>query len=178
MKSEVISRLICSQYSRQRNNKNSLNTIKGAFLMSKRMTKHTLNERVKAVLGVIEHKKSMNVIAKEYDVDYTTIESWVRKYQADGVDGLQEAKNWKRYSKELKRKAVESYLNGEGSQKVICEKFNISDPSVLRQWINLYTRGKETKSTDKRRKSMNKGRKTTQKEGVEIDQYTIANDIK
>lgn len=139
------------------------------------MTKHTLNERVKAVLGVIEHKKSMNVIAKEYDVDYTTIESWVRKYQADGVDGLQEAKNWKRYSKELKRKAVESYLNGEGSQKVICEKFNISDPSVLRQWINLYTRGKETKSTDKGREIMKKGRKTTLKERLEIVQYTIAN---
>src|SRR5699024_1826751 len=72
---------------------------------------------------------------------------------------------------------VESYLNGEGSQKIICEKFNISDPSVLRRWINLYTSGKEIQSTNKGRKSMNKGRKTTLKERVEIVQYTIANDF-
>src|SRR5699024_12331269 len=90
---------------------------------------------------------------------------------------LKEAKNWKKYSKDLKRQAVESYLNGEGSQKIICEKFNISDPSVLRRWINLYTSGKEIQSTNKGRKSMNKGRKTTLKERVEIVKYKIANDI-
>jgi len=86
--------------------------------MSKRMTKHTLDERIKAVLSVIENEKSVNMVAKNYDVDYTTIESWIRKYQADGVDGLKEAKKWKRYSKELKMKAVESYLNGEGSHNL------------------------------------------------------------
>lgn len=30
-----------------------------------------------------------------------------------------------------------------------CEKFNISSNSVLRQWINQYTSGKEIKSTSK-----------------------------
>lgn len=121
------------------------------------MSKHTLDERIKAVLSVIENKKSVNMVAKSYDANYSTIESWVRKYQANGVDGLKEAKNWKKYSKDLKRQAVESYLNGEGSQKIICEKFNIPDPSVLRRWINLYTSGKEIQSTNKGRKSMNKG---------------------
>jgi len=58
---------------------------------------------------------------------------------------------------------------------IICEKFNISDPFVLRQWINLYTSGKEMKSTDKGREIMKKGRKTTLKERLEIAQYTIAN---
>src|SRR5690625_4356140 len=129
--------LICSHYSRQRNNKNSLNTIKGAFIMSKRMSKHTLDERIKAVLSVIENKKSVNMVAKSYDANYSTIESWVRKYQANGVDGLKEAKNWKKYSKDLKRQAVESYLNGEGSQKIICEKFNISDPDRKSTRLNF-----------------------------------------
>src|SRR5699024_896836 len=144
--------------------------------MSKRMTKHTLNERIEAVLGVIEHKKSVNAVAKDYDVDKTTIRSWVYKYQTDGVDGLKAPKNCKRYSEELKIQAVNCYLNGEGSQRAICEKFNIPNHSVLCKWINLYTSGKGMKST-KERGTMLKGRKTTLNERLEIAQYTIANDF-
>lgn len=143
------------------------------------MSKHTLDERIDVVLAMIENKKSAHTIAKEYDIYKTTVESWLRKYQEDGVDGLKEAKKCKKYSKELKRQAVNFYLNGEGSLRITRENFNISDPSVLRQWINLYISGKEIKSTEKGRGigTMNKGRKTTLKERMEIVQYTIANDL-
>src|SRR5690606_27071272 len=67
-------------------------------------------------------------------------------------------------------------LSGEGSQRTTCEKFNISDPSVLRQWINQYTSGKEIKSTSKGRETVTKGRKTKLRERIEIVQYTIATD--
>lgn len=144
--------------------------------MSRRMTKHTLNERIEAVIGVIEHGKSVYAIAKEYSVDKTTIKSWVHKYQTNGVDGLKPPKKWKKYSKELKKQAVDCYLNGEGSLRAICEKFNIPNHSVLRKWINLYTSEKEMKST-KERGIMKKGRKTTLSERLEIAQYTIANDF-
>src|SRR5690625_2226332 len=99
--------------------------------MSKRMSKHTLDERIDVVLAVIANKKSVHTIAKEYDIYKTTIESWVRKYQEDGVDGLKETKKCKKYSNELKRQAVNFYLNEEGSLRRTCEKFSISDPSVL-----------------------------------------------
>src|SRR5699024_9578188 len=145
--------------------------------MSKRLTKHTLDERIQAVLYVIESKKSVHVIAREFGVDRSTIESWVRKYRSDGVDGLKEAKKWKGYSKELKSQAVAYYLDGKASLKKTCEIFNISDPYVLRQWIKIYTSGKEIKSTSKGRGLMAKGRKTTLQERLEIVQYTIANDL-
>jgi len=32
-------------------------------------------------------KNKLHTIAKEYEVDSTTIEAWVRKYQSDGVNG-------------------------------------------------------------------------------------------
>src|SRR5690625_4371799 len=99
--------MICSQYSRQRNNKKFSTTLLGAFSMSKRRSKHTLDERIEAVLRVIEGRVSVSKIAKEYSVDRTTINLWVRKYEADGVDGLKEARTWKKYSSELKRTAVE-----------------------------------------------------------------------
>ena len=143
--------------------------------MSKRMSKHTLNERIEVVLSVLENKKSIRAVAKEYDIDNSTVKTWVQKYRTDGVNGLKEAKTWKCYSKELKKQAVNFYLNREGSLRATCKKFNISDPSVLRNWINLYTSGKEMKSTSNRRGIMKKGRNTTLKERMEVAQYTISN---
>ena len=117
----------------------------------------------------------MTVLRLSYGFS-TTIKLWVHKYEADGVDGLKEARTWKKYSSELKREAVGFYLNGEGSLRTTCKKFNISSNSVLRQWINQYTSGKEIKPTSKGRGTMTKGRKTTLQERIEIVQYTIANE--
>lgn len=141
------------------------------------MTKHTLDERTQAVLSVIRDKKPVKTIAREYDVNKATIQAWVRKYEADGVNGLKENKGWKKYSQELKMEAVKYYLNGKAGLKPTCKKFNISDPSVLRQWIKHYTSGKRNKSTGKGRSTMKTGRKTTFKERIEIVQFTIAHDF-
>lgn len=140
------------------------------------MTKHTLDERVTAVLSVTEEHQSINTVAKEYNISKSTLKDWVRKYQAEGAEGLKGARGWKKYSLELKRNAVDFYLNGEGSLYEACAKFNISSISVLSQWIKLYTSGKELKSTSKGRDPMKPGRKTTLQERIEIAQYTIAND--
>ena len=44
----------------------------------------------------------------------------------------------KKYSKELKIKAVQAYLNGEGSLREICKKYGIKDNKSLRSWILWY----------------------------------------
>lgn len=140
------------------------------------MSKHTLAERVTVVLSVIERQISANTVAKEYKVSNLTIKEWIRKYQAEGVDGLKETKTWKRYSSELKIRAVNFYVAGKGSLTETCKVFNISSTSVLRRWINLYTSGQDIKSTSKGRNPMKPGRKTTIQERIEIAQYTIANE--
>lgn len=66
--------------------------MKGVFIMSRRTTKHTLDERILVVQKVLEKKKSISTIAKACEVDNNTVKSWVRKYQKDGTDGLKEAK--------------------------------------------------------------------------------------
>ena len=43
-----------------------------------------------------------------------------------------------KYSFEFKLKIVQEYLNGEGGYKFICNKHNISDPSILRRWVSAY----------------------------------------
>ncbi|TFD93811.1 helix-turn-helix domain-containing protein, partial [Jeotgalibacillus sp. R-1-5s-1] len=70
---------------------------------------------LKVVLSVLDEKKSMGVVSKEYSVAKSTLNDWIRKYQSDGIDGLKESKTWKAYSQELKRQAVDYYLAGQGS---------------------------------------------------------------
>ena len=41
----------------------------------------------------------------------------------------------KKYSAELKLKAVKAYLSGEGSYRDISRKFGISHHDILRDWV-------------------------------------------
>ena len=81
----------------------------------------------------------------------------------------------KKYSKELKIRAVKSYLEGEGSQREICRRYGISRHSVLQRWIKWYNGHKEFKnrSSAKGEIYMTKGRKTTQTEHSEIVAFCI-----
>ena len=145
--------------------------------MSKRTTDHTLDEKLKAVSCFVDEKKPMGTIAKEYRVAKKTLQTWVRKYQSDGIDGLKESKTWRRYPQDLKLQAVDYYLTGQGSLNDTCARFNISTSSVLEKWIKRYTSGKDLKSTSKGCKDMSKGRNTTLEERIEVVQYAIANDL-
>ncbi|GAA2966173.1 transposase [Ligilactobacillus murinus DSM 20452 = NBRC 14221] len=142
--------------------------------MSKRTTKHTIEERYDAVTKYLSGQCSRTAISKEYGIDKSTLLNWIRKYQANGMDGLKESQTWKRYSHSLKLNAVSDYLENSHSLRECCDKYNISSPEVLRQWVNLYTSGKSFKTTGGTK--MKRGRKTTFKERLEIVQYTLAND--
>ena len=80
----------------------------------------------------------------------------------------------KKYSKEQKMQAVQSYLNGEGSLREICKKYKISDKHILQNWILWYNGHREIKRSSARGEIyMTKGRKTTQEERAEIVAFCI-----
>lgn len=143
--------------------------------MSKRTTKHTIEERYAAVTKYLSGLYSRITISKEYGIDENTLANWIRKYKANGIDGLKESRTWKRYPADLKLNAVLDYLENGYSLRKCCDKYNISSREVLRQWIRLYTSGKSFKTTGGHA-NMKHGRKTTFKERLEIVQYTLAHD--
>ncbi len=69
------------------------------------------------------------------------------------------------------------YLSGQYSLRSVCQKYKISNTVIVRQWIKVYNDShKELKSTGSwGRRPMNKARKTTFEERVEIVQFCIAN---
>lgn len=81
----------------------------------------------------------------------------------------------KKYSAELKLQAVQDYLNGGGSQREICKKYEILDHHTLRDWIMWYNGHKEFKERQGAGTEiyMTKGRKTTLEERIEIVEYCI-----
>jgi transposase-like protein len=103
-----------------------------------------------------------------------TLQDWIRKYETFGIEGFLPSGNEK-YSKGTKERAVNAYLNGEGSQAYICRKFKIKDRKTLRTWIKVYNSHRELRPSRGRGSDiyMTKGRNTTYEERVEIVSYCI-----
>lgn len=130
--------------------------------------------KIKQVELYLAGKASIHQIARKYGVACSTVEIWIVKYKAEGRTGLQQRKSCKKYSKELKEKAVREYLGGGVSLKTICTKYAISSPTPLRNWIKEYNAHGMLKSNSGGR-MMSKTRKTTQDERLEIVHYCILN---
>lgn len=82
--------------------------------MSKRGPKSG-KEKLEVIHLYLEQEKSISILTKAFGVNGDTIRNWIRKYQTDGVEGLKERHSWKKYSSELKEKAVTDYLTGRCS---------------------------------------------------------------
>lgn len=150
----------------------------GVFSMSKR-GKFSVEEKLFSVHQILQSRTSINAEAKRIGVRNNTLKDWIRKYEVGGVERLEELKTWTSYPKELKLSAVKAVVNDGKSLNEVIKKFSISSDSVLRKWISKYTSGEEIKSTSKgsSKFKMNKGRKTTYNERIEIVQYTIAHKL-
>lgn len=56
--------------------------------MASARRKTTINERKEIVIYSIEHKRDYKGTAEKYDVSYSQVYSWVKKYDMTGEDGL------------------------------------------------------------------------------------------
>ncbi|MDR4887076.1 IS3 family transposase [Fredinandcohnia sp. QZ13] len=112
---------------------------------------------------------SISELAKKYKVNVVSIYEWKYKFDKYGTEGLEESATWKPYTKELKLSAINDYLSGNFSLREVVRKYEISNDSVLRQWINKYNSHRDLNDTSKgRTSSMTKGRKTTWDERIQI----------
>ena len=107
-----------------------------------RKGKIEIEEKIKIVCECIEGELSQTQAAEIVGVHHETIREWIARYQAEGSLGLSNIEQHNRvYSKELKLRAVEAYLSGEGSILEICKKYQIRSKRQLRDWIKVYNIG-------------------------------------
>jgi len=147
-------------------------------MMSKR-SPISLDVKLRVVQQCIRNESNPSYEAGQLGISSDTVADWIRKYEEDGYERLKESTGWKEYSEDLKFAAINDVLSGCYSVREATKKYQISSKSVLTRWISKYTCRNEIKPTRKGRgiSHMNKGRKTTFEERIEIAQYTIANDL-
>lgn len=105
-----------------------------------------------------------------------TLRRWVKRYEAEGVEGFLPHESNRVYSDELKLEAVLAYLSGKGSQAEIAQKYHLRSERQLWDWLKVYhTHG----AFNSRKQSgggsyMSRGRETSQAERIQIVKECIA----
>ncbi len=104
------------------------------------------------------------------------VAQWIERYNTGGVDSLRDRHQQHVYSKELILEVVQAYLAGGTSYSRLARQYDISNNSVVYQWVKRYTSGKSLTAT-RRTTPMKDGWKTEQVERIEIAQWVIANEM-
>lgn len=141
-----------------------------------RKSKVTFEQKLSAVKDYIEGGKSHRQLARELNVEKTSVLRWISLYKSAGEAGLITSPKNAKYSEEVKYAAVEEYLQGTASLLDICRKYNIRSDAQLSNWILKYNSHEKLKSSGSGGKTiMTKGRSTTFEERIEIVKYCIEN---
>ncbi|MBQ9987570.1 MAG: transposase [Erysipelotrichales bacterium] len=74
---------------------------KGEVYMASARRKTTIEERVKIVQYCLEHNKEYKIAAEAFDVSYTQVYQWVKKYEEYGEDGLSDKRGKRKEETQL-----------------------------------------------------------------------------
>ena len=140
-------------------------------------SKLTDEERIAAVQDVLNGNGGCKQIAPKYGISHEALRQYVRLAQTEGIDAVKAQKSNRKYSVETKLQAVNEYLSLKSSLNELSAKYKIRARSSLQRWISCYNSGKDLKerTRSERRITMNKGRKTTKEERIEIVAFCIEN---
>ena len=141
-----------------------------------RKSKYTIEEKVQAVLDYKTGKRGFAQICNDLGLHKSGMDlyRWVKKYDKHGESAFLTKKSNNVYTKEFKEIVVKAYLNGEGSLRDLCFKYDIPSDATLLGWIISYNSHEELKDYNpKGDVYMTKSRKTTVEERNEIVQYCL-----
>ena len=138
-------------------------------------SQHSAEWIIQIVKEYLSGAGSYDEIAKAHGIGRTTLRGWVRRFQEHKEEAFCRESGNKSYSKVFKKKCVEEVLSGQGSVNEIVAKYNISDRSVLRNWIKCYNANMELKDYEPQREvyMAEARRKTTLEERKQIVEYCI-----
>lgn len=138
-----------------------------------RKKKYSYEKKIGIVKEIVKGTSTPGRQSKETGVSKKRIEEWVMQYESMGEEGLRREGKNKRYTTQIKEKAVKEYLSGKGSHLEICKKYEIRNTRQLRDWIKKYNGHERLKTTGVGGSIVTKGRKTSLEERIEIVKASI-----
>ncbi|MCC6095701.1 MAG: helix-turn-helix domain-containing protein [Eubacterium sp.] len=131
--------------------------------------------KLKYARQIFEGRMTRKEAARELGIDSRSVSEWVLRYREQGeIDFLDTGHN-RVYPLELKLKAVNSYLNGEGSQREISARYGLRARTQLHKWIKMYNNGIDFTRKMSGGSRMTTSRKTSKNERVKIARECLAN---
>ena len=141
-----------------------------------RKQKLSTEEKVRLVLQCLAGELSIRGAAQEAGVGATSVHRWILAYESEGIEAFLPHEQNRVYSPEVKKKAVQDYLSGQGSLADISKKYKIRNPCILEAWIKVYNAHGDFNSVKQSGGGsyMRQTRSTTQEERIQIARECIA----
>lgn len=136
--------------------------------------KVTVEERIEAAKACFEGKLSQSEAARRLGVDISSNRRWIKRFEYGGSLAFKQQEKNNVYSPEVKRQAVEEYLNGKSLNEV-AGKYGLRSTSQLSTWIKVYNSGRNLDLRMSGGSHMKLSRETTQEERVIIATDCIEN---
>lgn len=134
-------------------------------------SKYTALEKLSILKEFKQSNLSYRSFARTYNLGENTVQRWLRRYNRDGLSGLEEARQNNHYSKEFKLTVVLAYLAGEGTFEELAIKFGLRSQKQLIDWVSKYNRDKTVTASPSRKQVPTMSRKTTFEERIEVVEY-------
>ena len=131
--------------------------------------------RLEMAEQVASGKMNCAEAARAYGSHQTSVRYWTALYKEHGPAIFADIGVNNLYSPEFKMKAVQAYLNGEGSLFTIAAKLGLRRSEQLRRWVKMYNNGKEFKPVNSGGCRMTTSITTSQDERLRIVKDCLAN---
>ena len=143
-----------------------------------RKQKYAFEQKVKACEDYKNGRCSASQIAHNLSMGLHgdgTVLDWIKAYEAHGPEAFLPTHHNQTYTKELKKEAVQAYLDGKGPLDSITIQYGLKANTQLKSWIKKYTCHEELRDYHPQPEvyTMASRKKTTKTERIEIVQYCI-----
>ena len=108
----------------------------GQFFMSK---KYDFEFKLKVVEEYLSGNGGLECLSAKYSLtSHTLLKRWVAASKKHGAQGLLRSREKKKYDLQFKLDAVQWYLTTEISYDELAQQLDVSNPSLLCQWVSNF----------------------------------------
>ena len=154
----------------------SLSIMKGVFIMGRKVRKISSDIKLEYAQQCFEGKLSISEVAQFLNVNKSIVGYWVLLYEVQGPSVFMDTGRNQVHSPEFKLEAIQCYLGGEDSYRIVAAKFGLKTESLLKQWVKMYNNGEDSTRKMSGGSHMKTARSTTHEERIEIAKHCLKHD--
>jgi len=103
------------------------------------MPKYTKEFKIKLVLEYLSGKSGgQKMVAKKYNIPYSTLRNWILKYQNGGFNKLSKKQTQDKFTSEFKLSVIQYRQINNTSLRETAEYFNLVNGSMVSRWEKAY----------------------------------------